>query len=186
MAGRKVSDGFQFEIKDNTRNVAHVDAAKSDTTGRVYLATLVYHRSMEVEDEDFEQFKAYLNLQVAKFFQGRFLETLQCSGQELFQYGPPKLKFEPVMELNKKGYLHHHVVIEMTFKRIMDESNGKLMRWGIDYRDFNRVFREAMDLGDPKEGGIAIKIDLRDGKTNTLQNMINYVMKKSDVSNHIG
>lgn len=159
------------------------EAKKSAKASSVYFITTVYHRKVrQLTHEgweyipDYEEFKDYINEQVAEFYERDFVDCLKTMHPELAGRDPPTFKFDIALEVNVKGWLHHHCTVEATYDRIVDETDpkGRLMRWMIDYSEFNRVFREVLFPG--KE--VPVKVQIENIKTNSLENLKNYILKK--------
>lgn len=165
-----------------------VEVKKSTKASSVWFVTSVYHRQVRrlTADgweyiPDYEQFKDYLNDRVKDFYDNYFEEF--CIGAkyhpEILKYKPQiSLRFEELaLEVNSMNLLHHHVIIEATYPRIVNEDDPqkRLKRFTIDYVALNKVFREVMNLG-----GISTKIKNENVATNSYENLKNYILKKSE------
>lgn len=170
-------------IRDMTRETGNSAAKKSAKASSVWFCTTVYHRQTRKMTEegweyvsDYEEFKEYLNERIAYFYQDKFVDLLRTNHPELAEAGYPELRFDIALEINVRGWLHHHATVEATYPRIVDSGDpqGRLMRWQLDYTAFNRVVREVMFPG----GEVTLKAQVENVKTNSLENLKNYILKK--------
>jgi hypothetical protein len=169
-------------IRDMT---AQTPAKKSRIASSVWFITSVYHRSVRkmtpegpVFVPDYNEFKAYLNERVADFYDNYFRQCLVTPHPEL-QNVQPSLRFDIALEINDRGILHHHCTVEASYPRIVDEADpkGRLMRIMIDYTALNRIFREVVVLAMGDGRVVAIKLQVENVKTNSLENLKNYILK---------
>lgn len=177
--------GGGVKIIDMTEGL--VEVKKSTKASSVWFLTSVYHRVVRRMTPDgweyipdYEDFKKYLNERVADFYDNYFEGCIGSKYHpEMMQYLPEiSLRFEDLaLEVNSLGLLHHHVIVEATYPRIVNEADPqkRLKRFEIDYVALNKVFREVMQLG-----GISTKIKNENIQTNSYENLKNYILKKAE------
>ena len=164
-----------IKIIDATgKNATTNPKTQPDTVTKLYFITLVYHRQITSDEPDWAAFKSYLNQKLTEFLQSRLPETLRTYDPELAKLSRPTFTFDISLEHNRKNLLHHHLILGITSPRIMGPE-GRVSKWIIDYKDFNRIFREAMGLA-PHGISIKIQIESINGVSN-IDNLKRYILK---------
>lgn len=176
-----------FKVQDLAPRVAvdAPDAKKASTTSTVWFITSVYHRPvrrMGRDEEweyvdDYDAFKGWLNEKVADFYLHHFASLVRPYRPDLMGDVHPTFKFNASIEINKHGWLHHHVAVEATYPRVMNEEKGLLEHLILDYKDLNRVFREQVPLKDAAVP-IATKLKVENVQSTSLENILRYIAKR--------
>lgn len=149
-----------------------VMAKKSSTTSRAFLVTTVYHRKVEGNEPDYDQYKGYINDRIKSFYSTEFIKTLDVEDQRLLE-AKPKISVDVTLEKNALGYLHHHAIVEIETLRL-EKDNGKLARTMINYSTFYKVFLPHMNLGLP------VKVHVDNLPASNISNVKKYLLKKSE------
>lgn len=149
-----------------------VAAKKSSTTSRAFVVTTVYHRAVTGDEEDYNDYKNYINDKIQEFYRDKFVDTLNAEDQRLLER-KPVVTVDISLEKNQLGYLHHHAIVEVETLRI-EKDNGKLARTMIDYKKFYGVFLPFMNLGLP------VKVHIDNLPASSISNVKKYIMKKTE------
>lgn len=167
------------KIIDHTAKVAE-SKAKSTRTTKTFLVTTTWLRpirkvtNMGTEYvDDYGLYRAHVEKGLNDFYNNRVSETFQTRHPELVKPGAFAVKPETHLEINSYGYLHAHTFIELTYDRIVDESDVKkrLKDVIIDWRKFNQLFREVVNMGS-----VSTKIDIKNVDS-SIENVKKYIMK---------
>ncbi len=155
-----------------------VHTKKSATTSRAFLVTVVFlYDCTYMGREEFEKYKRYLDMRAKKWFEDRTLaNTIVEDARALAK--EPDVNVLGSTEVNEKGYVHHHALVQMAYERLVKD-NGHLVRIGFDWkkvqRDMREWFRDLVGL----EGPIALKIDIKNLGADSIDNVIRYIFKKN-------
>lgn len=167
------------KIIDHTAKVAE-SRAKSSKTTKTFLVTTTWLRSIRqvtprgpIYVEDYAPYRAHVENGLNDFYNNRIAETLQTRHPELVKPGAFTVKPETHLEINSYGYLHAHTFVEVTYDRIVNEDDPKqrLKDVIIDWKKFNQLFREVVNMGS-----VSTKIDIKNVDS-SIENVKKYIMK---------
>jgi hypothetical protein len=167
------------KIIDHTEKVAE-SRAKSTKTTKTFLVTTTWLRSIRKVTpsgpeyvDDYGAYRAHVESRLNEFYDQHVSNTFQTRHPELVKPGAFTVKPETHLEINSYGYLHAHTFIELTYDRIVDENDPKkrLKDVIIDWREFNRLFRDVVEMGS-----VSTKIDIKNVDS-SIENVKKYLMK---------